>query len=401
MNEQDINNLNSKHSAKVEVVEWMITRLLSDEQLPEEALDGVRSYLANEKDEQLKKEMDLVFLAALQSGRSNAAEKSPLVEKMWPQIAATLNMDPNMDTYRAASDSNKKSQSKKEALPLCDNVKVPVVVEKLPRRLSLGAALLRVAAVLLPLLMLGGGYYFWSFTQVSLPSKGTPMVAFVATNPVDVKTNSVRHVTLPDGTRVTLNRNSIFIYTGNREGRLVGEAYFNVAKDSENPFVIHSDKLKVTVLGTEFNLNTQAKIQSTLSLYKGRVQVDYALGTEYLNIPGCKFALDRTTKLASVSKFNSKVQPEWAEEPEPIAEPVVEELLVNVIPLGEILDLIEREYGVIVVNRDAVDLNRRYNFISDETATVEQVMDALQFAGDEFDYQIDGGVITLGNNNDR
>jgi hypothetical protein len=65
------------------------------------------------------------------------------------------------------------------------------------------------------------------------------------------------------------------------------------------------------------------------------------------------------------------------------------------MPLGEIFDLIEKEYGVKIAGRDGVDLSRRYNFMPDDGVSIEQVMQALQFAGGEFDYRVDGDTVTL------
>jgi len=68
-------------------------------------------------------------------------------------------------------------------------------------------------------------------------------------------------LTLADGTRVWLNAASSIRYpdsfTGdNRKVTLDGEAYFEVAKDKEHPFVVKTATQDVTVLGTHFNVNS-------------------------------------------------------------------------------------------------------------------------------------------------
>ena len=62
---------------------------------------------------------------------------------------------------------------------------------------------------------------------------------------------------LPDGTYVFLNSNTSLRYplafTGNtREVELQGEAYFDVAKNDEKPFLVNTGKIVVEVTGTEF-----------------------------------------------------------------------------------------------------------------------------------------------------
>jgi len=69
-----------------------------------------------------------------------------------------------------------------------------------------------------------------------------------------------KEILLEDGTRVLLNRDSKIRYrkqfgADNREIRLAGEAWFDVAKDSLRPFIIDAGLAMVEVLGTSFNVN--------------------------------------------------------------------------------------------------------------------------------------------------
>ncbi len=64
-------------------------------------------------------------------------------------------------------------------------------------------------------------------------------------------------VTLPDASVVYLNEDSYLsfdISDGKRRASLTGEAYFKVAPDPDRPFVIQSNGVRTTVLGTAFNL---------------------------------------------------------------------------------------------------------------------------------------------------
>lgn len=92
-------------------------------------------------------------------------------------------------------------------------------------------------------------------------------------------------VVLPDGTQVWLNAASSLKYptafNGNeRVVQLEGEAYFEVAKNAAQPFRVEVKDVKVTVLGTHFNINgytDEAHIKTTLlegsvKISKGPVQ---------------------------------------------------------------------------------------------------------------------------------
>lgn len=67
-------------------------------------------------------------------------------------------------------------------------------------------------------------------------------------------------LTLPDGTKVTLGYDSRLAYTPSgfsptgRRVTLSGEAYFDVAKAGDSPFIVSDDNLEVKVLGTKFDL---------------------------------------------------------------------------------------------------------------------------------------------------
>jgi len=71
-------------------------------------------------------------------------------------------------------------------------------------------------------------------------------------------------VTLSDNTVVWLNAGSRLVYpttfTGKtREVLLFGEAYFEVAKNAENPFIVKTSDVQIKVLGTHFNVSAYAE----------------------------------------------------------------------------------------------------------------------------------------------
>ena len=75
---------------------------------------------------------------------------------------------------------------------------------------------------------------------------------------------------LADGTKVWLNADSklrfpVSFTAERREVYLEGEAYFEVAKDSEHPFIVHISRGAIEVLGTGFNVRDYREEQKTVT----------------------------------------------------------------------------------------------------------------------------------------
>jgi len=89
-------------------------------------------------------------------------------------------------------------------------------------------------------------------------------------------------IVLDDGTVITLNSESSLKYPSvfsgkTREVYLSGEAYFDVHKDHLHPFIIHTGKMNVRVLGTSFNVKAYPKdASSETTLIRGSVEVTLA-----------------------------------------------------------------------------------------------------------------------------
>lgn len=88
----------------------------------------------------------------------------------------------------------------------------------------------------------------------------------------------VRSVTLADGSRVDLNTDSAIIVRysqGERKIQLLrGEAFFEVARNPERPFVVDESSLKATALGTQYSVRAASDDSlGTVRVEHGRVEV--------------------------------------------------------------------------------------------------------------------------------
>ena len=121
-------------------------------------------------------------------------------------------------------------------------------------------------------------------TYIFLPSAkhakaSSSLVANTTTSEISTRYGSKTNIVLPDGTKVWLNAGSKLTYEKSfgeslRRVSLIGEAYFDVTKNAEVPFVIHTRDIAIKVLGTEFNVKSYPEERTTeTSLIRGSIEV--------------------------------------------------------------------------------------------------------------------------------
>ncbi|MFD2285749.1 DUF4974 domain-containing protein [Pedobacter petrophilus] len=100
------------------------------------------------------------------------------------------------------------------------------------------------------------------------------------TNTISTPNGGEWQIRLPDGSNVWLNAASSLEYplnigtAGNRKVKLKGEAYFEVAKDAAHPFIVETEKQKLEVLGTHFNISSYTDENATkTTLLEGSVRI--------------------------------------------------------------------------------------------------------------------------------
>lgn len=132
---------------------------------------------------------------------------------------------------------------------------------------------------------------------------------------------NIKSFQLSDGTVVYLNVNSKLFLRENKftaETREVwldeGEAFFEVAKDSLRPFIVHTaDGLQTRVLGTSFNIKAYAELtEQVISVRTGKVQVSTAGGDAVQLTPDRKVNYGKECTLTE-SEVNGALAAGWIE----------------------------------------------------------------------------------------
>lgn len=129
-------------------------------------------------------------------------------------------------------------------------------------------------------------------------------------NRIKVPRGKMANLQLPDGSSVFLNSLSEITFPSEfsddeRMVYLSGEAYFTVAKDARRPFTTFSDRMNVTVLGTEFNFSASDE-SSVVTLVSGNVKVDTDMSESCILNPSQQVAL-QNGKLTAVKTVD--IQP--------------------------------------------------------------------------------------------
>ncbi len=168
---------------------------------------------------------------------------------------------------------------------------------------------------------------------------------------------------LEDGSVVTLHKNSKLMYprhfgSYNRNAILVGEAFFNVARDSDRPFYIYANEVVTKVLGTSFRIRAFEKEQDvTVQVSTGRVSV-YKQRRIDLTDPETDGLVLLPNQEAIISRKDESLSRRLVDKPQPVLKKEFDTLPTHYdeAPASLILRDIETRYGItILFNDDVLD----------------------------------------------
>ena len=200
---------------------------------------------------------------------------------------------------------------------------------------------------------------------------------------------------LSDGTQITLNSGTSlkypvqFLKTKNRQVFLDGEAFFNVAKDSVNPFIVNTNGLNVRVLGTKFNLSSYPEDQYVnTTLLEGSVSVynkqdTFDSSNASLLEPGFKAEWNKYNKQISVEEADIAMHTDWLNG----------KIILRHVPFKNIVKKLERHYNVEIVNNNP-ELDEELFTASFDVETIDQVFKTFNLTY-EMEYKINDRQIII------
>ncbi len=202
--------------------------------------------------------------------------------------------------------------------------------------------------------------------------------------------------TLSDGTLVHINADSRIIYPeefgrDSRDVILSGEAYFMVAKDKSRPFIVHTQRGDIKVYGTEFDINTRARDNSSnnrnctsVVLVKGSVGVTPSEGKEYILSPGQQIIIKGNTNYPYISNADLRPYVAWN----------TKKFDFEDYPLEGLMEIIYRWYNIDYVIEDPSITNTLVSGSISRYDTIEPLLHAIsKITG--YDVQIKNNTIYI------
>ncbi|HYF32805.1 MAG TPA: FecR family protein [Chitinophagaceae bacterium] len=253
------------------------------------------------------------------------------------------------------------------------------------------------------------GLIFWLNPFQNKPTR--PQT--VELSEISTRNGSRSRINLPDGSVVWLNAGSKLVYDKTfggevREVTLTGEAYFDVVKNEQKPFIIHANNIDIKVLGTLFNVKSYPGENKTeASLIHGSIEVLIrnrpANSQKVILRPNEKIIVLDEPPAAATDKKNRQAEPfvaishlnyETRDSTYLETSWVENKLLFRDESFKDVAIKLERWYGVLIhfENESLQQLRFTGSFIRNES--IHQAMAALRLTGG-FNYSINDNIIRI------
>lgn len=251
-------------------------------------------------------------------------------------------------------------------------------IPRLPRLVPY--AMLVLAVVLIP-------YFIW---KSSLSSSSFEPVSEL--QHIKVARGEQEYLILSDGTRVTLDAGTSFQYPltfaqGAREVILDGEAYFEVPRINDNPFIIHANGAFVQVMGTTFNVRAwQSNNKVEVAVSTGRVLLRAEEDTEQRSV------IIQGGQLSILADGKQPTEPQSVDVKRYMGW-LRREADFEDIPLREILFQLERWFDIELVLTDE-SIAEEHLTIHIEDRPIEETLALIATLTDQ-EYERNGGQIVF------
>lgn len=164
-------------------------------------------------------------------------------------------------------------------------------------------------------------------------------------------------IQLPDGSTVILEKDSKLSYAKSFKGKrlrevyLTGQAFFDIKHNPRQPFIVHSGKVKTTVLGTAFDVIARPGADEiVVRVIRGKVNVSTDKGSIGDLLPDKKVTYHVKEDQSSFASVNAKQEMQWT----------TQDMLLNDISFDGICKELEKRYNVKIDIRDDSLKNKKF-----------------------------------------
>lgn len=218
-------------------------------------------------------------------------------------------------------------------------------------------------------LLLGVGLFSLGLFLRTTTTKDTKNIVHV----FSTKSNEIKKVNLPDGSRVILNESSHIDYcfnqnTNRKEVKLVGEAYFEVQHNTDSMFVVKCNAVNIIDYGTAFNVRAipDSKTVQT-SLLEGALEVEYNTEKRVKIRPGQKCTFFENTKRIEIKEMDIEFAIAWIDE----------HFNFRNKPLREIMQTLGAWHGVDIIWRNSTHKETGVHLKIDQLTSLDTIMEMI------------------------
>jgi ferric-dicitrate binding protein FerR (iron transport regulator) len=203
-------------------------------------------------------------------------------------------------------------------------------------------------------------------------------------------------ITFTDGTKVKLNSDTKISYKKHfdpekREVYLEGEAFFEVTKDSNRPFIVNTGNLSTRVLGTSFNIRAYPEEQNIqVAVSTGLVAVeDHSIvaqnpdNTSIILSPDEMADYNIAQKYSKVRTIDIDKITSWSNGVLVFDDPTFDEVVYT----------LERWYGVEFKFERSKPVLKGYR-VEHKNESLPKVLEGISFAS-RFEYEIVGNTVII------
>ena len=191
---------------------------------------------------------------------------------------------------------------------------------------------------------------------------------------------------LSDGTRIFLRKGTTLSYNDdfNQSDRTVsldGEAYFEVARDENIPFLVKTPQTIVKVLGTSFNVKTEENTEVVLE--KGRVAICDEKGAHYAELIPGNLAIVTENEI-QISSVNTSEYTRWR----------YNYKIYDRCSFDDFVNILENKFDVRFIYDPTIFKNTYFKMAITEEDTLEDILSMMAYIA-KLNYEVKGNNIIV------